>query len=137
MVKRSRRCIVLSSSRTTPRSKINGTMPRRRQLRTLSPETDRAVREACEAAKREIQQRRQRADADMAQKKYGVSARTRVFAARLYAIAMGTFDSTHALTLAPTLVVLQDVKCVSPEQQRQIAHKAALARWKRRNASGA
>jgi hypothetical protein len=119
-------------------------MPRRRQLRTLSPDTDRAVREACEAAKREIQQQRQRADADIrrecevwAQKKYGVSARIRAFAARLYAIAMGTFDSMHALTLAPTLVVLQDVKRVSPEPRRQIARQAALARWKRRNASGA
>jgi hypothetical protein len=72
---------------------------------------------ACEAAEREIQQRRQRADADIrrdseawAQKKFGSSTRSLAFAARLHAIAIWTFDSMQALTLAPTLVALQALK---------------------------
>src|SRR5262245_19135016 len=92
-------------------------MGRRRPLRTSSPETDRAIWEACEAAKREIQQRRHRADADIrraceawARKKFGSSTRSVAFAARLHALAMWTLESMRAFTLAPTLVVLQAVK---------------------------
>jgi len=97
---------------------MEGIMARRRPLWTLSPDTDRALREACEAATRDIQQTRQQAGADIrreceawAQKKYGVSSRTQGFAAaRLHAIAMSTLESMRAFTLAPTLVVLQAVK---------------------------
>ncbi len=89
----------------------------RRELWRLSPETVRALQEACEAATREIQQTRQRAHDEIrreceawAQKKYGPTPRTRVFAARLHGIAMWTLVSMHALTLGATLVVLQAVK---------------------------
>ena len=117
---------------------------RRRPLWTVSPDTDRALREACEAATRDIQQTRQQAGADIrreceawAQQKYGVSSRTQAFAARLHAIAMGTLESMRAFTLAPTLVVLQALKrhlaCVrlSPDDLRELAtllDKANLSR---------
>src|SRR5262249_1755984 len=114
----SRQGTVLPSSRATRRRRMEGIMARRRPLWTLSPDTDRALREACEAATRDIQQTRQQAGADIrreceawAQKKYGVSSRTQGFAAaRLHAIAMSTLESMRAFTLAPTLVVLQAVK---------------------------
>ncbi len=89
----------------------------RRDLWRLSPETDRALRKACEVATREIQQTRQRAHDEIrreckawAQKKYGQTRRAGVFAARLHGIAMWTLGSMHALTLGPTLVVLQALK---------------------------
>lgn len=92
-------------------------MPRRRPRWTLSPDTDRAFREACEAATREILQTRQRAHADIrrecdawAQKKFGASPRSLAFAARLHAVAMWTLESMHAFTLGPRLVVLQALK---------------------------
>jgi len=66
---------------------------------------------------REIQQTRQQAYVDIrreceawAQKKYGVSSRTRDFEARLHAIAIWTLESMQAFWLAPALVVLQAVK---------------------------
>jgi hypothetical protein len=81
-------------------------MARRRELRTPTTDTD-----------RDIQQRRQRADADIrreceawAQNKFGSSTRSVAFAARLHAIAIWTLESMRAFTLAPTLVVLQAVK---------------------------
>lgn len=89
----------------------------RRELWKLSPETDRALREACEAATRGVQQARQHAHDEIrreceawAQQKYGQTPRTRVFAARLHWIAMWTLASMHALTLGPTLVVLQALR---------------------------
>jgi hypothetical protein len=89
----------------------------RRELWRLSPDTDRALREAAEAAIREIQQTQQRAHDEIgreceawAQKKYGETPRTRAFAARLHGIAMWTLVSTHVLTLGPTLVALQALK---------------------------
>src|SRR5262245_62164650 len=101
----------------TRKSRMVATMSRRQPLWTLSRATDRALLEACEAATREIQQRRQRADADIrreceawAQKKFGSSRRNLAFAARLRAIALWTLESMRAFTLAPTLVVLQAVK---------------------------
>jgi hypothetical protein len=99
------------------KSRMVATMSRRQPLWTLSRATDRALLEACEAATREIQQRRQRADADIrreceawAQKKFGSSTRSLAFAARLHAIAIWTFDSMRAFALAPALVVLQALK---------------------------
>jgi len=92
-------------------------MARRRPLWTRSPDTDRALREACEAATRDIQETRQQAHADIrrecdawAESKYGASSQTRAFAARLHAIARGTLESMCAFTLVPTLVVLQAMK---------------------------